>query len=93
MNYKSIRIIMIFLLLVSTISAQRQHTISVLDLDPSGLSSQEAKVITDRIRSTLPRLGLYTVQERGKMEAIFDEMKFQLSGWRHARFPGCSASA
>lgn len=55
-------------------------TISVLNLDPNGLTIQEAKIITDRIRSTLPRLGVYNVQERGKMEAIFDEMKFQLSG-------------
>jgi len=68
------------LFIVRLIYAQELKTISVLNLDPSGLTNQEAKVITDRIRSTLPRLGVYNVQERGKMEAIFDEMKFQLSG-------------
>ena len=68
------------LLIVRLIHAQELKTISVLNLDPVGVSQQEARVITDRIRSTLSRSGIYNVQERGKMEAILGEMKFQLSG-------------
>ena len=70
----------IMLISVEGLSAQSLHTISVLNLDPVGVSQQEARVITDRIRSTLSRSGIYNVQERGKMEAILGEMKFQLSG-------------
>ena len=80
MRRKLYLFVLIFQLSLCGLLSQPKKTISVLNLDPNGLTNQEAKIITDRIRSTLPRLGVYNVQERGKMEAIFDEMKFQLSG-------------
>ncbi len=80
MRRKLYLFVLIFQLSLCGLLSQPKKTISVLNLDPNGLTNQEAKIITDRIRSTLPRLGVYNVQERAKMEAIFDEMKFQLSG-------------
>jgi len=55
-------------------------TIAVLDLQARGLSSQDALVMTDRLRSELVNAGKYIVVDRANMVAILEEQEFQLSG-------------
>ena len=55
-------------------------TVAVLDFDAEGLSVQEARVLTNRLRTHLVQLGGFKVVERGQMETIFQELNFQESG-------------
>lgn len=55
-------------------------TVAVLDFDAEGLSVQESRVLTNRLRTHLVQLGGFRVVERGQMETIFEELNFQESG-------------
>ncbi len=55
--------------------------IAVLDLEMrGGLSPEENKSLSDRLRGELVATGHYTVLERGSMEAILKEQDFQQTG-------------
>jgi TolB-like protein len=54
--------------------------IAVLTLEGKGISSQESEILTERLRSTLVRLGRFKVLERSQMEAIMEEQGFQQTG-------------
>ena len=55
--------------------------IAVLDLEPrGGLSADEVLLVSDRLRGELINTGLYTVIERGQMDAILQEQGFQQTG-------------
>jgi len=45
-----------------------------------GISSNEASTLTDRLRTELVRLDVYTVLERGQMNEILDEQGFNITG-------------
>jgi TolB-like protein len=60
--------------------AQDKSSIAVLPLEESGISSSEARVLTDELRSVLVQSGNYIVLERNNMESILQEQGFQLSG-------------
>jgi hypothetical protein len=73
------------LLLLSTVlfSTQAQPDkirVAVNDLQPNGIDSSAARVISDRLRAEMVNTGLYTVMERGEMETILEEQGFQQSG-------------
>jgi sulfatase modifying factor 1 len=55
-------------------------TIAVFDLENNGLQNSEVRILTDRLQSELVKIGGYTVVERKKIEKIFEEQKFQMSG-------------
>ena len=57
-----------------------QTTIAVFDLENNGLQDSEVKILTDRLQSELVKVGGYTVVERKKIEKVFEEQKFQMSG-------------
>jgi TolB-like protein len=54
--------------------------IAVNDLQGKGVSTAEAEVISDRLRSELVKTGVFRVMERGEMETILKEQGFQQSG-------------
>ena len=72
------------LLLVTFLSVYSQETekisIAVSDFLAQGISKDEAAIITNRVRSELTKTGVFTVVERGQMEAILKEQGFQQSG-------------
>ena len=57
-----------------------ETTIAVFDLENNGLKDSEVRTLTDRLQSELVKVGDYTVVERKKIEKIFEEQKFQMSG-------------
>lgn len=67
----------------STIYAQEKKkiTIAVLNFQSKGgVKSNEAETLTDRLRTELVGLGVYTVLERGQMDEILQEQGFSISG-------------
>ncbi len=56
-------------------------TIAVIDLETRGATTKtEAITLTDRLRSILVRTKVYNVVDRGKMQAILNEVGFQQTG-------------
>ena len=54
--------------------------IAILDFQGEGVSSNESKTFTDRVRTALVGYSQFEVMEREKFEAIMAEQKIQLSG-------------
>lgn len=73
-------VILILFLLPVIVLGQNKNTIAVLELDPIGISLDEAKIISSRLRTDLFNTNKYIVLEREKMEDILNEQGFQLSG-------------
>lgn len=86
----SVRMIIFGFLLISTVLAQNQVSskekvdkkmyIAVLELDPAGITTDESKILTDRLRYELFETNKFVVLERSKMEDILKEQSFQMSG-------------
>lgn len=67
----------------SIIYAQQKQktTTAVLTFQSKGgVTSNEASTLTDRLRTEMVKLGVYTVLERGQMNEILDEQGFSASG-------------
>ncbi|MCH8012392.1 MAG: hypothetical protein IIA61_10680 [Candidatus Marinimicrobia bacterium] len=60
--------------------AQEKVNIAVLDMEGRGISALEAATLTDRLRSELVDLGVFSLVERGQMEMILEEQGFQQTG-------------
>ena len=73
-------LIISLVLLSVTLLAQNKTSIAVLELEPVGLSHNEAQVLSNRLRTELFKTEKYTVLERDKMDEILIEQGFQLSG-------------
>ena len=73
--YKYFIIILIFLG-----SLFSMETVAIIDLEPFGVSSDEAKALTQRLTSQMIQIGRYTIVERSEMKRLLDEQKFQYSG-------------
>lgn len=67
------------LLFIGLVFAQ-DITIAVFDLENNGLKDSEIRILTERLQSELVKVGGYTVVERKKIEKVFEEQKFQMSG-------------
>ena len=70
---------LLILLLLGALQAQNT-TIAVFDLENNGLKESEVRILSDRLQSELVKVGGYTVVERKKIEKVFEEQKFQMSG-------------
>ena len=55
-------------------------TVAVFDFSNNGLSQNEVRTLTDRLRTELVQTGKCNVVERSKIDDILKEQKFQLSG-------------
>ncbi len=73
-------LILIFVLFSSLMGAEAKRTVAVLDFEGLGISEDQTKGLTNRLRGLLVETGDYRVIERGKMQDILDEQGFQLSG-------------
>jgi len=56
------------------------ETVAIIDLEPFGVSSDDAKALTQRLTSQMIQIGKYTIVERSEMKRLLDEQKFQYSG-------------
>jgi len=70
----------ITLLLFIGLAWGQSTTIAVFDLENNGLQDSEVRILTDRLQSELVKMGGYTVVERKKIEKVFEEQEFQMSG-------------
>lgn len=61
-------------------SQQQPVLVAVLDLDALGIPDSQAQAISERLRIYLGEHTQFTVLERNKMDDIFLEVNFQLSG-------------
>jgi TolB-like protein len=59
--------------------AQNKY-IAVVEFEGNGISSNETKALTNRLRNELHNVGLYEVYERGLMDEILKEQGFQQTG-------------
>ena len=57
-----------------------KQVIAVLDFEALGISQQEARVLTKRLRSALIRSNIYTVIQGGMIDMILEEQDFQVTG-------------
>lgn len=75
--------VLLLLLINPCFSQDKTHmkmNVAVLNFDALGLSESEVGAITDRFRSELVRTNRFIVIEREKMQAIFSEIGFQMTG-------------
>ena len=73
--------VILLLLFISSISIAQNVTIAVLDFENNGgLEPSEVKILSARLQSEMVKAGGYKVVERKKIEKIFEEQKFQMSG-------------
>ena len=70
--------ILISLLLLSSLFGAKY--LAVIDLEATGVSDTEAKVLTQTLTSRMIELSDYTVVERASIDKILKEQKFQHSG-------------
>jgi uncharacterized protein (TIGR02145 family) len=72
------KLITLSILQVSFLFAQTQ--IAVVDFEALGVSSNDAKALTNRLMIELHRTNEFKVLEREMLDKIIEEQKFQLSG-------------
>jgi len=77
MEIKSLYVLAITFL--ANICLSQEYT-AVVELDALGISENEAKALTDRLRVELHKSGNFIVLERAMMEEILTEQGFQQSG-------------
>lgn len=74
-------IFQMILMLPFLVYSQEQQTLAIMDFTGlSGVSQQEAQLLTNRLRTLLVQTDAYNVIERGQMEQILEEQNFQLAG-------------
>ena len=56
------------------------ETVAIIDLEPIGVSDDDARALTQRLTSQMIQIGKYTIVERSEMKRLLDEQKFQYSG-------------
>ena len=71
--------VLAFILVAFPISASTRTVLLVGDLSPTGVSPQDAAVISDLLRGELTRSGKFVVVERTEMETIVQELRFQMA--------------
>ena len=75
----TIIIVLIVCFTVGLVYGQEKKSIAVLELDAGGISTYEAQVLTNRLRTELFKTEKFNVLERDKMDEILIEQGFQLS--------------
>ncbi|MBI4532256.1 MAG: DUF2380 domain-containing protein [Candidatus Latescibacteria bacterium] len=79
-QFTSILLCAVYLHVTSLSWAAEKSRIGVLELRANGVSEEEARGLTDRLRAELHRTGRFEVVEREKMQEILQEQGFQQSG-------------
>ena len=69
-----------FILAQAGDGSQAKPTAAVLDFDGSGITTQEAEVLTQRLGSELVQTNALIMVERSQMSEIMDEQGFQQAG-------------
>ena len=69
----------ILLLLFSFVAAQKKH-VAVLDFDAANISAAEVRILADRLRTEVIKLGVFDLVERSIMEEVLKEQAFQQTG-------------
>jgi TolB-like protein len=75
-----LKIKVLFVLLVISTQLLAADRIAILDFVGDGISENQSKTFTDRVRNALVGYSQFEVMEREKFEAIMEEQKIQLSG-------------
>ncbi len=72
----------VLLLPLSNLHAMQdqKQTLAVMEFEGFGVDQFAVKTLTDRFRSKAVADGTFRIMERGAMDEILDEQKFQLSG-------------
>ena len=73
-------IVCLIILFITGICTGQRVNIAVLDLDPTGVSAEDSRFLSDRLRTELFETGSFQVIEREKMEEILSEQGFQNTG-------------
>ena len=68
------------LLLFIGLTWGQEKTVAIFDFSGEGISSTDARLLTERIQTELVKLGKVKVVERAKIDDIFKEQKLQFSG-------------
>ena len=76
---------LVFLFLILSINPlfakdQKKQTLAVLEFEGYGVDQFAVKTLTDRFRSKAVADGTFRIMERGAMDEILKEQKFQMSG-------------
>ncbi len=72
--------ILLYLLPLFNLLYSNDISIAVFDLTNNGLKDSDVRVLTERLQSEMVKVGGYTLVERKKIDEVFKEQKFQLSG-------------
>jgi hypothetical protein len=74
-------LLMLFLFVCAGFAQQKKETIAVMSLKgSSGITKDEAELLSDRLRAELFKTGMVDVMEREQMSEILKEQGFQQSG-------------
>lgn len=65
---------------ITTLLYAQKTNVAVLQFDAANITNAEAKVLTDRLRTELYKIGTFNVIERSVMEDILNEQGFQQTG-------------
>jgi len=71
------------LVLSGDVCCATQPRIAVISLEANGVTPEEARTLTDRLRSTLVASGKFEVLERERADALLKEQSLELSGVVH----------
>jgi len=77
MKNEILTIVLIVFSLIASVQAEEKTTIAVLELEPKGVQSSQASIISDRVREELFKTDKYIVTERTRMQDILKEWGFQ----------------
>ena len=61
------------IILITLGSLFSMETVAIIDLEPFGMSTNDAKALTQRLISQMIQIGKYTIVERSEMKRLLDE--------------------
>jgi len=64
----------------ATAASGDKPTLAIADLDPQNVSSGDAAVIADMLRTEMVKQGIFSVIEKSNMEKVLSEQSFQQTG-------------
>ncbi len=74
------RFLIIISVIISNVLAQQKSTLAILDFEGFGISQTELQSLTNGLRSSIAKIGVYTMLERDEMGQILEKQNFQITG-------------
>lgn len=74
------KLLLAVFLISCTVFGQSKSKVAVVDFEANGLKANEAKTITENLRTEISKIGTFRLIERAQSEAILQEQGFQQSG-------------